>query len=245
MLGRKILGIVRLVLLGIITFPYFLISLVVRPDRRKDKMLGARLISSWCQVIVPLMGFSVRSVNKLPSGSPYLFVSNHRSSLDPLILLANVAAYPVSKADVSTYPMVGKGALRAGVIFVEKKNRSSRAATKEAIHAALKAGKSVLIFPEGRTHAEEKTVTFQKGAYDQAADLNVPVVPIALDYRYKSDCWDHKETMVQHYFRNLAKWRTPVSVRYGSPIRSDNSFTLLRQSQAWIDETISDLREQW
>ena len=76
-----------------------------------------------------LLGYRIEVRGKVPEGSPFLFVCNHRSSLDPLALMANVPGYPVSRADVGDYPLVGKGAKTLGVIFVEKTNRSSRAAT--------------------------------------------------------------------------------------------------------------------
>ena len=245
MKGRKILGVIRLILLAIVTFPFFTGAFIFRPDLRKDKLAGARYIGKWSRALMALLGFRIQVEGKPPEGNPYLLICNHRSSLDPLVIMSRVPGYPVAKADVSGYPMVGPGAKRVGVIFVEKTNRSSREATKQAIYKAFQEGKSILIFPEGRTHAEQNTVTFQKGAFDQAAALGIPVVPIALDYKYTSDYWDHKETMVQHYFANLAKWRTPVRIRFGTPIKSDNSFTLLRQSQAWIDEVISEFREGW
>jgi 1-acyl-sn-glycerol-3-phosphate acyltransferase len=245
MTGRKVLGITKLIVLAIMTIPYYLYSQLVDYNKGSNKLKGAALMRRWCRLVVPLMGFSVKREGKLPKGGPYLYVCNHRSSLDPLILLTDVLAYPVSKADVGTYPMVGKGAQTVGVIFVKKTDRSSRQATKETIHASLKEGKSVLIFPEGRTHAKDTTVTFQKGAYEQAADLNVPVVPIAIDYKYTTDYWDHSDTMVDHYFKNLSKWKTPVKIKYGSPIQSDNSFALLRQSQSWINDGITELRAQW
>ncbi len=243
--GRKILGILRLTLLGLVTLPYFLGAVILRPDKSRDKLAGAKYIGKWCRSMMSLLGYRIQVKGKAPEGSPYLFVCNHRSSLDPLALMAHVPGYPVSRADVEDYPVVGKGARMLGVIFVEKTNRSSRAATKEAIRRAFEEGKNIVIFPEGKTHAEPSTVTFQKGAYDQAADLGVPVVPVALDYKYTSDYWDHKETMVQHYFKNLAKWKTPIRMRIGKPIESENAFTLLRQSQAWIDEQVSEIRSEW
>ncbi len=141
--------------------------------------------------------------------------------------------------------MIGQGGHNVGVIFVKKTDKSSRAATKEAMHDALKEGRSILIFPEGRTHNEEKTITFQKGSFDQAALLGVPVVPLALDYQSKDDYWDHTDSMVDHFFKYLSKWKTNVSVSIGEPIVSDNAFTLLRGSQAWIDAEYLKMRKMW
>jgi 1-acyl-sn-glycerol-3-phosphate acyltransferase len=154
-------------------------------------------------------------------------------------------ANPVSRSDVRNYPFLGKGAELSGIIFVNKESKTSRSATKEAIYQALKEGKSIMIYPEGKTGAQPLTSTFQKGSFDVAAELNIPVVPFVLEYKSLDDYWDHTDTLAVHYFKNLAKARTYLRMSIGEVIQSDNSFSLLRQSQQWINDEIVKLREDW
>jgi hypothetical protein len=48
-----------------------------------------------------------------------------------------------------------------------------------------------------------------------------------------------------HYLKNLAKARTDIRLTIGDPIEGDNSWTLLRQSQQWINDQIIEMRKDW
>lgn len=244
-LGNKIRGYARIAMILPLTF-FFVFLVFLFTNLSKDKvMAGLRVRNWWSSAMMRLLGYRVEFIGHLPPGGPYLFVGNHRSSLDPLVCLKYLKANPVSRADVRNYPGVGKGAEMTGIIFVDKESRASRSATKQAIYDALKAGKSIMIYPEGKTHAEPLTTTFQKGSFDMAAELGVPVVPFAVEYKSTADYWDHTDTMVVHYLKNLAKPRTHIRMSVGPVIEGDTSWSLLRQSQHWINAEIVRLRADW
>lgn len=245
MIGNKIRGYVRLFFIFVITILAFLAVALIRlvPGNRYKMRLKIRKV--WSKMFVLILGYKVELRGKFPTDRNYLFVGNHRSSLDPFVCLAYLEGNPVSRADVRNYPFLGKGAEMSGIIFVNKESKTSRSATKEAIHQAFMEGKSIMIYPEGKTNAQPLTATFQKGSFDIAAELGIPVIPFALEYKSLNDYWDHSDTMGDHYFKNLAKARTYVRLSVGDVIKSDNPFGLLRQSQQWINEEIVRVREDW
>ncbi len=245
MLGNKIRGYIRIFLLFLascVALISVFIGIVVAKDKYK---WGLNVRQRWSKSLMWILGYKVEVRGTYPKDRNYLFVGNHRSSLDPFVCLAHLQANPVSRADVRNYPVVGKGAELTGIIFVDKASRTSRSATKEAIYQALKEGKSVMVYAEGKTGAQPLTATFQKGSFEMAAELNVPIVPFAVEYKSVNDYWDHSETMVQHYFKNLAKPTTHIRMSFGDVIYGDTSWSLLRQSQQWINEEIIRLREDW
>lgn len=245
MTGNRIRGWIRLVGITIATMITCLLVWMagIWPgDRYK---LRLRIRRAWSRTCMWILNYKIEVRGSFPKDRNYLFVGNHRSSLDPFVCLAYLEANPVSRADVRNYPFLGKGAELSGIIFVDKESRTSRTATKEAIYQALKDGKSVMIYPEGKTNALPLTATFQKGSYEMAAELNVPIIPFAVEYKSLNDYWDHSDTMGQHYFKNLAKARTYVRLSVGEVIQSDNPWTLLRQSQQWINNEIVELRKDW
>jgi len=225
---------------------FFLIVFVMSlfPGQWKYR-LGLKIRKVWSRICLLILNFKVEVWGKVPTDRNYLFVGNHRSSLDPFVFLANVLANPVSRGDVRKYPIIGRGAEITGIIFVDKESKSSRGATKEAIYQALKMGKSIMIYPEGKTGAQPLTATFQKGSYEQAAELGVPVVPFAIEYKDVRDYWDHTDNMLMHYLKYLAKPKTIIRLTIGQPIGGDNSWTLLRQSQQWVNEEIEHMRADW
>ena len=245
MRGNKIRGYIRLVFIALSTIMAFLsvFALGIYPGNRYKMRLKVRKL--WSKSFVFILNYKVELRGKFPEDRNYLFVGNHRSSMDPFVCLAFLEGNPVSRADVRNYPFLGKGAELSGIIFLNKESRSSRNATKEAIAQTLKEGKSIMIYPEGKTSAEPTTATFQKGSFDIAAELGIPIIPFAIEYKSTNDYWDHTDTMAVHYFKNLAKPRTYIRLSVGEVITGDNAFSLLRQSQQWINEEIVRLRSDW
>ena len=75
--------------------------------------------------------------------------------------------------------------------------------------AGLRAGKILNIYPEGQRSFDGRLQEFKKGAAILATELNVPIVPVALDGAYR--IWPRKSWR----FR-LAK----VKISFGEPIES-------------------------
>ena len=248
MLGNKIRGYIRLFFIALSTiFAFITVSIIgLIPVSRKTKYAwGLRVRKWWSKSFVFILNYKVEVIGKFPRDRNYLFVGNHRSSLDPFVCLAYLEANPVSRGDVRNYPFLGKGAELTGIIFVNKKSKASKHGAKQAIYDALQEGKSVMIYPEGKTGAQPTTATFQKGSFEMAAELKVPIIPFVIEYKSLNDYWDHTDTMAQHYFKNLAKPRTDIRLSVGDVIVGDNSWTLLRQSQQWMNDEIVKLRADW
>src|SRR6187401_258375 len=210
MLANKIRGYIRLLFVCIFTILAFLIVTILRILPVNRYKWGLKIRRAWSRLFLWILNYKVEVIGKFPRDRNYLFVGNHRSSLDPFVCLAYLEGNPVSRADVRNYPFLGKGAEISGIIFVTKESKSSRSATKEAISKALQEGKSIMIYPEGKTSSEPTTSTFQKGSFDIAAEFGIPIIPFALEYKSLDDYWDHTDTMAVHYFKNLAKARTYV-----------------------------------
>ena len=206
---------------------------------------GLELRRRWAEGTARVLNFKVTFEGDIPENEACLYVGNHRSSLDPIFVMARIKAFPVSRAEVRNWPIVGKGSDMTGIIFVDKSSRESRQATKVALLNEMRKGNSVLIFPEGRTNVEPLTATFQKGSFEQAAQGGFSVVPFVLEYKDKGQYWDHTDNFATHFLKEFGKRGVEIKVRFGPPIQSDNSWTLLRQAQAWIDENIPLVRAEW
>ena len=206
---------------------------------------GLELRRKWSAGFVYRLGFRIEWEGKIPGRDACLYVGNHRCSLDPQVVMAMLKAYPVSRAEVRNWPLVGKGSAATGIIFVDKSSRESRIRAKTALLEELQQGHSVLIFPEGHTNVEPTTTTFNKGSFEQAATGGFPVVPFVIEYKDTRDYWDHTDSFAVHLIKRFGKPKTIVKVVFGPPIASDNAWTLLRTSQQWIDEKILEVRREW
>ena len=198
----------------------------------------------WAAQMMKIGAIVIESEAVKPAGA-HLIAVNHRSSIDPLINLADILCYPIAKIEFSKWPIIGFGAAQTGIVFVDRSSKESKLATRQAIADTIKAGMNVLIYPEGMTGDGDLTRTFKKGSFEVAAQYGLPVLPVAMEYKEREDNWDHSENFVQHFFKRFGKRKTVIKLRYGTPIVSDNSWTLLRQSQKWINHQIEDMRSDW
>lgn len=195
--------------------------------------------------LASILGFKITVKGDYPKDEAVLFVGNHRSTLDPMLAFVEIEAYPVSRSWVKNFPLFGRGSELTGIIFLNKEDKKSRRHVKERILKEMQNGKSIMLFPEGRTSIEPYTITFQKGAFDQAAIGGFSVVPYVLEYRDIRDYWDHTESIVGHFFSHFGKRKHELHLDIGEPITADNAWTLLRASQKWIDEKMEEVHKAW
>ena len=210
--------------------------------RGKNLRRSVRLRQAWARWFLPAIGVRIR-VEGQPPDYPCLLMCNHRSYLDPIVLLCDAEAMPVSKAEVARWPIVGYGARTSGTVFLQRENLQSRKNALHEIGAAVKNGFSVILFPEGTTHAQASTSAFKKGGFQLAAAEQIPVVPVALEYGSIADYWIGDDTFVPHFLQRFGERHMRVLVRYGPPLRSPDMAELLHDTQAWIDARIPEMRQ--
>ena len=203
------------------------------PDVRRSMRVRRR----WARNLLPALGISIEQVGKVPD-LPCILVSNHRSYLDPILLLREADAYPVAKAELAKWPIIGKGAKMAGILYLRRESAGSRTGTLRQILEKIEAGFSVIIFPEGTTSALNGTLPFKKGAFKLAAQANIPVVPVALIFADKRDYWIGKDTFLRHAWRRFGVPTIEIKCCYGPETRSQDPEVLLLAAQSWINNAL-------
>lgn len=123
----------------------------------------------------------------LPEKGPVLYVANHKSIFD-IVILVSIIKEPcifIGKKEVAKMPIAGGWFKDLGCIYIDRQDiRQSLKAIMEGI-SELKNGQSVVVFPEGtRTHSKEMK-DFKEGSFKLAAKTMVPIIPIALQDTYK------------------------------------------------------------
>jgi len=142
---------------------------------------------------------------------PYLICPNHQSYIDPLLLcstyprrvLQNV--FHVGAAMYFTNFVMRRLARWINVLPIDPDVQLLRAMRAGA--AGLRADKILNIYPEGQRSFDGGLQEFKKGAAILATELNIPIVPVAIDGAYR--IWPRKSWR----FR-LAK----IMMRFGEPI---------------------------
>ena len=244
---KTLLAVIRLILFALVTISVYSLLLITNLFyKHKDKKIARGIIyrRQIIRVLHVVLGSKITVYGKEPIVSG-LIISNHRSYFDPLIILRNILAYPIAKKEVESWPLIGNVCKTTGVIFVHRENKTSRSETLNKISQVLNKGFSILNTPEGTTHIEPTTIKFKPGTFVLAAQLNVPVIPVAVDYKNLEDAWVGDDTFVPHFLRCFGKWRTEIKVSYLAPIYSDNVDELISTSKKQIDSELLRFRREW
>src|SRR5690242_3777979 len=102
------------ILLVIIAIPYaFIISFLPFPTR-------IRAQQAYYKLICLTLGIIIKTQNKPSFNRPILFISNHISFIDILVLGASIPGFFVSKSEVAKWPLFGWVASLSGTVFVNR-----------------------------------------------------------------------------------------------------------------------------
>jgi 1-acyl-sn-glycerol-3-phosphate acyltransferase len=122
----------------------------------------------------------VRSA-RLPDG-PLIFASNHESALDILALLSVLprAVRFVAKQELFRVPVFGWYLAWGGHIPVDRGNHARALEALRKAGETIRAGTSLIVFPEGTRSRDGSVLPFKKGPFVVAMEAGVPVVPVAI-----------------------------------------------------------------
>ncbi len=203
---------------------------------------GFRYRRKFCSAALKTLGIKYIKEGALFSGA-CLYVSNHRSMLDPLIELSWIDSFILSKAEVKDYPLLGTGAKESGVLFVDRDNHQSRKNALGDIESLLRSQNSVMIYPEGTTHYEDLTGEFRKGAIELAFDLEIPIVPVMIEYPDSGYYWAHEKLL--DYFLRIFRSPNRITVKgkIGDPIHCEDKKDIVAMTQSAINQMILEARK--
>jgi 1-acyl-sn-glycerol-3-phosphate acyltransferase len=86
----------------------------------------------------------------------------------------------VSKKSIFWIPVLGQAMAVAGFIPIDRSDRTRAIRSLGRASARIRAGASVILFPEGTRSRDGKLGRFKRGAFHLAIDAGVPVVPVAI-----------------------------------------------------------------
>ena len=116
------------------------------------------------------------------SHRPAVFVFNHQSATDALILarLLRRNFSGVAKTEMQSNPLVGTILGAVGTMFIDRGNHDQAIDALKPAVRRLREGISIAIAPEGRRSLGYKLGKFKMGAFHIAMQAGVPVIPIVI-----------------------------------------------------------------
>ena len=149
-----------------------------------DPEFFRRAQRDWARGLARFWGLelAVFGAEHMQAGQSYVVMSNHASYADIVALFIALPVIPgfLAKAELMRVPFLA-AALRAGghVIIERGKRESARAAIGSAADQ-VRAGKTVLIFPEGTRGDSDAVMQFKSGGFHLAKAAQVPIIPVGL-----------------------------------------------------------------
>lgn len=158
--------------------------------------IAAPVAARWCRRLWPLLRLRVE-VHGTPATGACVYVANHRSYLDIIVLLGTLGGAFLSRDDVRSWPLVGAVAKEIGCVFVARDDgrdrmRAARTLLRTARHQPL------IVFPEGTTTGGDLPARFEPGLFRLLQRSELPVVPVTLRYSDRRAYWVEDLSVWQH-----------------------------------------------
>ncbi|CAM9505655.1 unnamed protein product [Pylaiella littoralis] len=189
--GSKVINLYGLLFAGqawltaVLMFPLCFLAALVGPIFDWRRMRPPTLVALlWGRMTLLNMGVrpKVEGLELLPpEGQAVVFVANHGSYLDIPVsnFLPRLCKY-LMKAELLWLPIVGWKAVLARDIFVHRQTQSSFRRLLKSTTRSLKAGNSIMTFPEGTRSRDGRLGQFKRGPFTMAQRVGVPIVPVTI-----------------------------------------------------------------
>ena len=218
---------VPLLLLHIVLgLPPTMACIVVSPLARirtgANDTLEQWMIRWWQGNLMRIFGFRLRRFGT-PLVGPTLFVANHVCWVDICVLHSQRVMGFVAKREIAGWPLVGWLAARGQTIFHQRGSTESLGGVLQLMVERLRGGRSVGVFPEGRTRGGEEVGPFHARIFQAAVEAEVPVQPVALRYGEHGSAqtivaFGARESFFANFLRLLGEPARVAEVHFLEPI---------------------------
>lgn len=168
----------------IIMIPVHLILLLIGKFNPELRYRIGNFIVYWAfrwELFQSQADVEVKGIENIPK-EPVLFVGNHRSYFDILILHTTSTKRPgfVAKAEMLKAGLLTWWMKNICCLFLDREDiRSGVQMIKDGTEL-IKKGHSMVIFPEGTRNQKEEMLPFKEGSLKMAEKADCPVVPVTL-----------------------------------------------------------------
>lgn len=182
--------------------------------------------SPWPRLFLGWVGYSTGMrvhVRGQPLRRHVLFVSNHLSWLDIMLIAGASGAAFVSKDDVAKWPVIGWLASLNNTVFIARTDRKAVRGQADQLRAALARGQPVALFPEGTTEGGHEVLPFRASLLSSVIPPlpDLKVQPVAIDYgaAVHDIAWVGEEAAAANARRVLSrKGTTQVVISFLEPL---------------------------
>lgn len=175
---RSALRVTLRLMLALLLAPGLPLLAVPLPGRTRVQRIYCRLVLRCLGVRITVTGNPIRNL------SGVLVVSPHMSWLDVFAIGSVLPGSFVARADMFTGPATGIVARFLKIIPIERSSLRRLPGVVDAVARRLRAGQTVVAFPEGTTWCGRDRGAFYPAMFQAAIDAGRPVQPLRLTYHH-------------------------------------------------------------
>jgi 1-acyl-sn-glycerol-3-phosphate acyltransferase len=143
-----------------------------------------KIANLWAKILLLICNTKVQIIGRenILRGKPQIFMANHQSDFDILIVLAHIPGQFrwLVKKELFNIPVFGAAMKSAGYIEIDRNNRERAMRSLDQAALRIREGKSIMAFPEGTRSRFGEIKTFKQGTFYLAIKSGVPIVPISI-----------------------------------------------------------------
>lgn len=200
----------------------------VRAPEARVRLVG-RWINRWARWGCRVAGIRVSVRGKCPSGG-VLLAPNHTSYCDILALSSATPCFFVPKAEIGSWPAVGRLLRFLEMPFVSRRQSRELFEIIEKMETMFENGGNVCVFLEGTTTGGDRVLPARPALLKSAIRHETPIVPVGLAYSSANPRIDISEDVaywknhvfLPHVWRLFGLRGARVEVRFGEPVTLEN-----------------------
>lgn len=229
---RTILAALLIVIFFIITIPVlFILWIIGKINMKLHDTLSYGIMKGAFAFILWVCGTKVTVIgrDRIPKDTPALFVGNHRSYFDIIILYRYVVRPTgfIAKKEFLKVPVLSHWISCLHGLFLDRKDIKEGLKTiLEAIDHVKNDGTSYVIFPEGTRNHEKEMLPFKEGSMKVATKSGCPIIPVAIS---------HADDIFENHLPYVK--RAKVSIQFGEPVYTDQ---LSKEETRFLGASIRD-----
>lgn len=193
-----------------------------------------QLKRQWAADTLDEIGLKTRVIGEISRDRSVLFVGNHLSYIDIVLLMRYVHGISfVAKKEIGDWPLFGHGARAAGTIFVKRESAENRGLARIAIADALREGKRVAVFPSGTTCMTESK-DWRRGVFEIARDEGVKIQPFRLRYNpLRTAAFIDDDALLPHMSRLMSTPNLEAELEFHPLLAVNDAEEARRWCQDW------------
>lgn len=222
---------------------------------RTGSPLMRRLPYFYHVTICWLLRVRLRTVGRPSQAAPTLFVSNHISWLDIVVLSAALPEVSfIAKREVNEWPFFGTLARLQRTVFVEREKRARTAEHRDEMIERLQQGDRLILFPEGTSSDGLRIHNFKSAFFGMAEHpVNgrpLTVQPVSIGYARLNHmpvgrrwmrlfAWVGDEDLVPHLWRFLKAGPSEAVVEFHEAVTMEQ-FNSRKGMAAWCHQRVAE-----